>query len=213
MKTDEFIALLVAGHHPVDTAALRQRLWLSALAAVTIASVLVGLLFGIRADLAAAVTSGAVVGKAALGGSIALLSVLAYDRTLRPGRQIGRLRYWLVAPFVLAIIAAIVQLAQSQSAGWGALITGRNFVACLVSVPLLSLAPLGMLTAVARRGAPVNARRSGLLAGLASGGLAVVAYSLFCTEDSAPFVAVWYSLGIAVPAVVGALIFPHFIRW
>ena len=40
-----------------------------------------------------------------------------------------------------------------------------------------------------------------------------VAYSLHCPEMGVPFWAVWYVIGMALPAVVGALLGPRYLRW
>ena len=85
-------------------------------------------------------------------------------------------------------------------------ICGRAIVA--LSVPMLA----GLLIAL-RRGAPVHPTRCGALAGLAAGAFAATIYSLFCTEDSPLFYAVWYSLAIGAVAGLGALLGRMQLRW
>ena len=46
-----------------------------------------------------------------------------------------------------------------------------------------------------------------------AGGAGASVYALHCVELAAPFFAVWYVLGISLPAVVGALIGRRFLRW
>ena len=43
--------------------------------------------------------------------------------------------------------------------------------------------------------------------------LAALAYALACTEPAAPFIAVWYTLGIALCGVLGAALGPKLLRW
>ncbi len=76
--------------------------------------------------------------------------------------------------------------------GLGNLDSRANWLACLVFVPLYALAPLGLLILLARQGAPVEPRLTGVTAGLAAGGLAVIAYALHCPDDAIPFLSTWY---------------------
>ena len=54
---------------------------------------------------------------------------------------------------------------------------------------------------------------AGASAGLLCGGVAAMAYGLSCTETAPVFVATWYSLGMALPAVLGGLLGPWVLRW
>jgi len=82
-----------------------------------------------------------------------------------------------------------------------------------VAVPLYAMVPFLVLLVLARRGAAVDGPLTGACAGLASAGLAIVAYSLHCPDDTAPFLATWYMIGIALVTSAGALVFPRFLRW
>jgi hypothetical protein len=82
-----------------------------------------------------------------------------------------------------------------------------------VLVPLYALLPLAGLFALARRGAPVRPRLTGLAAGIGAAGLATVAYALHCPEDAVPFLATWYPLAMAVAGGLGALAGPRLLRW
>ena len=54
---------------------------------------------------------------------------------------------------------------------------------------------------------------AGAAAGLVSAGLATTLYGLHCPEYAAAFVALWYSLGIALSVGAGALIGKVAFRW
>ena len=54
---------------------------------------------------------------------------------------------------------------------------------------------------------------AGAAAGLLSGTGGALIYTLHCTEMAAPFLAIWYLLGILIPAAVGALLGPRLLRW
>ena len=55
--------------------------------------------------------------------------------------------------------------------------------------------------------------RSAVVAGLFAGGVAAAIYAAHCPDDSPLFVALWYSLGIAIVALVGGLAGRLALRW
>jgi hypothetical protein len=54
---------------------------------------------------------------------------------------------------------------------------------------------------------------AGAAAGLLAGALSATFYAAHCTDDSPLFVAVWYSLAIAILAARGAIAAPRLARW
>jgi hypothetical protein len=213
MQTDDLIAVLSAGQCSVDTGWLRRATWLCALAALALTALLVLLALGARPDLAGAWLTPPVVAKALLGASVASIALVLFQRSLRPGLKPGKGLPLVAIPLALVAGWALVTLALAPTEQWSALIFGRYWRACLISVPLYALVPLVILFGLARRGAPVDGRLTGACAGLASAGLAVVAYSLHCPDDTAPFLATWYMIAIAVVTGLGALVFPRLSRW
>ena len=91
--------------------------------------------------------------------------------------------------------------------------TGRNSLVCLAAVPLLALPMFVVLMQALRHGAPSRPATAGATAGLLSGALSALLYALQCTDDSPLFVIVWYSLGIGIMAVLGALWGRRALRW
>ena len=61
--------------------------------------------------------------------------------------------------------------------------------------------------------APVRLREAGAAVGLAAGGAGAFIYALHCGEDAVPFIAVWYTLGMALSALLGWIIGPLLLRW
>jgi hypothetical protein len=70
-----------------------------------------------------------------------------------------------------------------------------------------------MLTFWLRRGAPINANRTGWLVGLAAGSFGTFAYSLHCPSDTVYYIGLWYSSAVGLCAALGRLIVPYLIRW
>ena len=213
MQTDDLIALMAADDRPVDTGWLRRATWLCALAALMLAALLVLLVLGARSDFAHAWLTRPVIAKMLFGASVASIALVLFQRSLRPGLQPGTRLPLIALPILLVVGWATLTLAQSPAEQWSALIFGRYWRACLIAVPLYALIPLAILFALARRGAPVDGRLTGACAGLASAGLAIVAYSLHCPDDTVPFLATWYTIATAIVGALGALILPHFLRW
>jgi hypothetical protein len=210
MKTDDLINLLASAHDRVDSGRLKRLLWLLAVLSLAAAAGAIGLTVGFRPDLAAAAQSLPVLGKMLLGAGVAGFALASFLASLKPG-SVARLSPALVAlPLVVAGAFALVALAAASPAEWPRLVLGRNWLACLVLVPAYALLPLAALTLAAREGMPVNPARTGLLAGIAAGGLSTVAYALHCPDDAAPFIAIWYGLAIAVSAGLGRLALPAF---
>jgi hypothetical protein len=59
----------------------------------------------------------------------------------------------------------------------------------------------------------VRLREAGAAAGLLAGAGAALGYALYCPVDSAGFVMVWYSAGMAVAVALGAAIGPRAACW
>jgi hypothetical protein len=213
MQTHDLISLMIASHRPVDTGRLRRATWLCALCALAATAGLVLLTLGPRHDLGHAWLTVPVLAKVLLGVGVAGVALPLFQLSLRPGRNPARRLPWVLVPVLLAATWAALALVRTPSEQWNALIFGRYWQACVIAVPLYALCPLIVLLLLARRGAPVDAPLTGACAGLASAGLATIAYALHCPDDAAPFLATWYTLAIATVTAVGTLVFPRFLRW
>jgi hypothetical protein len=93
------------------------------------------------------------------------------------------------------------------------LVLGSSWLQCVSSIPALSVPAFALTFAAVRSLAPTRLRLTGAVAGLAAGAVAGLAYALFCDEMQMPFLAVWYVLGMLVPAAAGALAGPRLLRW
>lgn len=118
----------------------------------------------------------------------------------------------LIGPAVL-VASIIMELYVINPNQWHANLVGNNALACLLSIPLLSL-PLLLASFYAMRvGAPTRLRLTGAVAGLLAGGLGATLYATHCPDDSPLFVATWYVIAIAFVVGIGAIAAPRVLRW
>jgi hypothetical protein len=116
-------------------------------------------------------------------------------------------------PFLVIVVLAGISLALAPSSHWDKMIVGNEWLECLISIPIIAIVPFAISIWAVRRAAPTNLARTGAFAGLVAGGVSAMAYALHCTDDSLPFVAVWYGGTIVLCTLVGAALGPRLLRW
>jgi len=213
MKTDELCTLLAAGAPPVPANAVARRLAMALGWGVPGAVLLLVATLGIRPDLAQAASELMFWIKPAFVGSLALAGWLATERLARPGMRVGPVWAVLATPLLLLWLAAAVVLANAAPAQRADLVLGDTWQSCPFNIALISM-PLFAATLWALKGlAPTRLALAGASAGLLAGALGALVYALHCPESTAPFLAVWYVLGIAIPVLAGAIVGPRVLRW
>jgi len=119
----------------------------------------------------------------------------------------------LAAPVVaMWALAAIVLFGAEPDQRVG-LILGKTWFVCPFLIALLSLPTFGGALWAMRGLAPTRPALAGAAAGLLAGAVATTVYALHCPEMGAPFLAIWYLLGMSMPATLGALLGPRLLRW
>jgi len=92
-------------------------------------------------------------------------------------------------------------------------VRGVSWTECSVNIAALAL-PVFVAIAWWMKGlAPTRLRLAGAAAGLAAGAVGALVYTLHCPELAAPFLGIWYVLGMFLPAAAGALLGPFLLRW
>ncbi|MGP1630669.1 MAG: NrsF family protein [Giesbergeria sp.] len=213
MKTDELIGLLAAGAQPVAPYALERRFALASFLGLLAAAVFMVVLYGVRPDLGLAMLLPMFWLKFGFAAALAAAAVLALLRLARPGMSAGYALALVALPPLLLWSLALVVLAGAAPQERVAMVMGDTWRSCAADIALLSLPVFAAVLWGLRRAAPTRLRLTGACAGLLAGSLATLAYSLHCAEMRLPFLAVWYVLGIALPAALGALIGPRALRW
>ena len=213
MKTDDLVAML-AHDSGRSERQLRTRKLATALVGATLVSGLLMLaLLGLRHDLAAAADLPMFWVKLAYPGLVALATLTCCWRLAQPGRSLANAPTAIALVLVAMSLLAVAVLASAQAGERRELLLGTTWQACLVNIFWLSLPVFAALVWGMQQFAPTRARLAGATCGLAAGALAAVLYALHCPELTAPFIALWYLLGMFVPAAAGAALGPRLFRW
>jgi hypothetical protein len=213
MKTNDMISLLAANVAPVDRGALARRYRWALLLGGLGSVLLMAVTFGIRPDIRTMLVTPLFWAKVAFPTCVAAAALLTTARLSRPGMPIGRGFQLLAVPVAVIWFAAAVVLLIAPAAERLPMILGATWRTCPFNITLLSV-PTFIGVFWAMKGlAPTRLRTAGAAAGLLASSVATIAYCLHCPEMGVAFWAVWYVAGMAIPAVLGALLGPKLLRW
>ena len=212
MNTDELIRRLAADAAPAPRHAFVRRHGRGMLLGAGGSVLLMALLFGIRPDLHELAATPLFWAKLAFPFATAAAAWPLVLRLSRPGAALGW-RVWLVAvPVAIVWLAAANALLQAAPAQRLELVLGSTWRECPFNIALLSLPGFVGACWAIKGLAPTHLRAAGAAAGLLAGATAALAYSLHCPETSVAFWAVWYLLGMLLPALLGALLYVPLFR-
>ncbi|HUF82077.1 MAG TPA: DUF1109 domain-containing protein [Burkholderiales bacterium] len=213
MKTDELITMLASGAGAVDSGAVRHR-YVAALGWGAFgATLLMAVLLGVRPDLAQAARLPMFWVKLAFPAALLAGGLLAALRLSRPGARLGRVPAAVVAPVLAIWLLGAAALLGAAPEERGELIMGSSAASCPFTIAMLS-GPLFVAALWAMRGlAPTRLALAGAASGLIAGAGGALIYALYCPEMAAPFIGIWYLIGMLIPAAVGALLGPRVLRW
>jgi hypothetical protein len=211
MKTDALIrALALDAARPAVPV---SRLVAAALLAGAVASlVLFGLALRPRPDIAIALYSPGFCLKLAVTACLAASAATLLGAVARPMPLRRSLNVLTLAPLLLAAGVAI-ELIALPAESWHARLIGRNAPHCLALIPMLSAAPAALLMLALRRAAPARPGLAGTIIGLTAGGIGATLYALTCPDDSALFVAAWYSFAIVIVTGACFIVGRRLLRW
>ena len=211
--TDDLIDRLSSDLQPVAPRALERRLMI-ALGIGLVGTILVGPLV---LDLIVGRPFGGAWGDRMFWGKLAYtigfgaLGLVAVPALSRPDR---RLVWPLIAALGLALIALVSGSMMWMQSDWAMpMLMGGTALVCPWLIILTGMPLLAALLSAMRRFAPSSPTLAGLAAGLVAGGFGAAAYAFYCGETSMMFMAVWYSLGVALTAALGAIAGRFVLRW
>ena len=213
MKTDELITMLASGADAVEPHPLRRRFALALGWGAFGTTLLMAILLGVRPDIAEAARLPMFWVKVALPAALLAGALLATIRLSCPGVRLGRVPAAIAAPVLAIWLFAAIVLLGAAPAERSQLVFADTWAYCPIIIAALSVPLFGALLWAMKGLAPTRLALAGAAAGLLAGAGGALIYSLHCTEMAAPFLGIWYVLGMSVPAAVGAVIGPSVLRW
>jgi len=213
LDTSALIERLAADLKPIDRQRVEKMICGMMGLALFAGVVLAVVWLHVRSDLVQIEVTTMFWSKVAYGLLIAMTAGMLTCRLARPGRGFSDLWPLVALPFLAAGVWAVHDLSATSGPHRFSLWLGQTWAVCPLLIVALALPGLAGLLWALRRQAPTRLRLTGMAAGLTAGGIGAAAYALHCSEDSAPFLATWYSLGIFVTAGLGALLAPRWLRW
>jgi hypothetical protein len=213
MKTDELVALLSMNPEPVDRRSVARTLGVALAAGSVVALGITSVGLGVRSDLITTRALVFLIVKLSFAVGIVSLALAYLTKLARPSGERNAPSFLVAMPFLAIVVLAAINLGFAPSSHWDKMIVGDQWLECLLSIPIIAIVPFAISIWAVRRAAPTNLARTGAFAGLVAGGVSAMAYALHCTDDSLPFVAVWYGGTIVLCTLAGAALGPRLLRW
>lgn len=212
MRTDDLIAQLSSGLEPVKSGAVARLLMVAVALGLAGSALLLLVLIGPRHDLAAAMTHPGMWTKLAYTFATAAFGLWLVERAGRPGAPTALPVLALALPLFAILLLAGLQI-SAPGADMPGLVMGQSSRVCAALITLAALPTLAAIFWALRKLAPTRLTLAGAGAGLFAGAAGAFVYCFHCIEEAAPFIAVWYTLGIGLVAALGALLGRTLLRW
>jgi hypothetical protein len=211
MKTEQWIDVLARDVGPAPTAWPARRLSLAAFAGWVISATMAVGMVGMIPTSTFATPAPWI--KLLYCGLLALGAGSLAARMGRPGASIQHVRAAVAAVPVGMLLIGAIGLWQTPAGMRAQALLGQSWWMCPWGVLALSLPGLVAAIWAVKALAPTRPARTGFVAGLFAGAVGACGYSLACPESSSAFVAVWYTLGILLTGLVGAVAGNRWFRW
>jgi hypothetical protein len=211
--TDELIQSLSANVPKVAPGAAARRVALGLGLGALGSAALMLVWFGPRPDIAQAIATPMFWMKLGYAAATGLIAAVLLTRLARPGVRPGLLAILALAPFALVALMAVARMAQAPPEAHRAMLMGHSAMVCPWRILVIGLPVLAGAVWAVRGLAPTRLGLAGLAAGGAAGGIGAAVYAIACNETAAPFLAIWYTLGMAAVTGLGALAGSRLLRW
>jgi hypothetical protein len=213
MKTDELITVLSTNVEPIDRRQLSREIVAAVILGTVVAIGTALALPGMRMDLGAPNALTYFCAKIIFATVIVIAGTAYLLRLARPGSVSSTHAAPVTWPPLVVAALAAASLVSAPLWHWHTMAMGDRWLECLVSIPLIAVVPFVAVVWAVRRMAPTDLIRTGALAGFVAGGISAAGYALHCTDDSLPFIALWYGGAILMCTLAGALLGPRLLRW
>jgi hypothetical protein len=213
MKTEDLVSLLSTGAEAVDLRVPSRR-WLLALAggALTAFFLTAGLL-KLNPALWHETSEPMFWVREIYCAVLGVLGFVTAVRLARPGLRPGLAAMGIPVAVIAMSVLAVVTLVAASPQNRVRLILGHTAGVCPFLIALVAAPLLIALLWVMRSLAPTRLRWAGAASGFAAGSVGALVYTLHCPELAAPFLAIWYLLGMLIPTAIGAWFGPRLLRW
>jgi hypothetical protein len=211
--TDELIARLSADLPKVSPRAVARRLAMGLGLGGAASTALMLAWLGPRPDLAQALSTPMFWMKFGYAAATGLILAALLGRLARPAARTGLLAGLAGAPFAVVAAMALARFAQAPPQAWHDLLMGHTSMICPWRIAAIGLPLLAGAVWAVRGLAPTRLVLAGLVAGGCAGAVGAAVYGFACDETSAPFLAIWYTLGMALVAALGAAAGSRLLRW
>jgi hypothetical protein len=212
-KTDELIQSLSADLPKVARGAVARRISLGLGLGALVSIVVMLAWLRPRPDLAQAISTPMFWMKIGYAAATGLSAAVLLARLARPAAKLGLAAVVVAAPLALVVAMALVRFAQAPVGDHRDLLMGHSSMICPWRILLIGLPVLAGAVWAVRGLAPTRLLPAGIAAGVCAGGIGAAVYAVACNETSAPFLAIWYTLGIAAVTALGALAGSRLLRW
>jgi hypothetical protein len=213
VKTEDLVSLLSTGVEPVDAKRIAWRYGLAVSGGSVAALALMAMTLKLNPGLPQELSEPMFWVREAFCASLGMVGLVGIARLARPGRSLGLIPVGMALPVVAMWALAAVVLITAPSPSRAHLIFGQTARVCPFLITMIAT-PLFFALIWAIRGlAPTRLRLTGGIAGFAAGSIGALAYSLHCPELAAPFIGIWYLLGITLCATLGFWAGPRLLRW
>ena len=213
MKTEDLVAMLATNVDAVPRKAASRQIGLALAVGLPLSMLLMATEYGVRRDLLTAFGWPMFWVKLLVPLCIAVFGFVAVQRLARPGVSPRRAWIGIVAPVVFIWLLGALVLMSAPADVRATLVLGQTWRSCVFNIAAIS-APIFVASLWALKHlAPTRPAAAGAAAGAMSAGAGAAVYALHCPELAAPFLAIWYVIGMALPVLAGAAIGPRLLRW
>jgi hypothetical protein len=213
VKTDELVSLLAREAQPVPRHAAARRISIALLAGVPLSIAWMVFEYGVRRDLVQTMFWPMFWVKLAFPLCVAAAGFVIVQRLARPGARVRAAWLGLALPVLALWVLGFATWFLAPAEDRAALVWGQTWRICAFNIAVISV-PVFVAALVALRSlAPTQPALAGAGAGAMSAGAGAAVYALHCPELAAPFLAIWYVAGMALPVLAGAAIGHRFLRW
>jgi hypothetical protein len=213
MNTDALIERLSEHVAPVRAGTMVRVLLGSLGAGAFVSFAMMVIWLGIRPDLGAAMHTTAYWMKFFYTLALAGFGFWTVERLSRPGASAGLQGLLDMLPVLLLAVVAYLQWCAAPVEEHRALMMGHSHTVCTWRIVILSLPAFAGVFWSLRKLAPTKPALTGATAGLLAGAAGAFIYAFHCDESAAPFVALWYTFGIALVGMAGGLLGRFLLRW